>query len=153
MAALLRQSRHRGSQIVSRWSCPLAVIQSVAGDARVRWIADVPEQRLRRAINAHGLWLEGNATTGGNGLMCWTFDDVSKVRCELLAAVGLAQDREFLWQAVFVDEHCGRIARCQQNLELGFQAPGLACQLKAVDAAGHDYVREQKVDPGSLLAN
>src|SRR5207302_1838496 len=78
---------------------------------------------------------------------------LSKVRCKLLAAVGLAEDREFLWQAVFVNKHRSRIARCQQNLELGFQAPGLACQLNAVDATRHDDVREQKIDSGSLLEN
>jgi len=69
--------------------------------------------------------LRGTHLQWGNDLRCRAFYDVSKVRCKLLAAIGLAEDREFLWQPVFVGKHCGSVARRQQNLELGFQAPGL----------------------------
>ena len=54
---------------------------------------------------------------------------------------------------MFASKHCGSVARRQQDLELGFQASGLACQLNAIDAAGHDDIREQKIDPDSLLEN
>src|ERR1700692_4280042 len=79
-------------------------------------------------------------------LSCVTIYDLSKVSRKLVAPIGLPENREFFWQAMFVHKHGCGVARCQQHLETGLQTPSFDGQLNAVNPAGHYDNREQKIN-------